>query len=314
MARAHSENARIKVEVFIFNPLDSLHTENGYNPIADVTRVLDPAHQQLEHHDDDDGDHEHKDLEVEIPLRNTDRVVTLVVPAEDIIDPANPSPISIRLKIRATEDRAFDLQLDQLIFTASSFTPPDQAVRQGTQQYIDPGLKNPFLATVESDRGYALVVDNVHPGVINVNWAWRTPDLLPGETCILVFRGLVVAHGAVLPPGKINTPPHVHSDDDEDHEDDEHDEHHVHHVHHVHPEECEHDEHHDHHEHHEHHHDDDEYFDSDCVVRGLTNRGGSRRTVRAYRFCGCRVGPVHHRVFQRVTRAGEHRALCRIGG
>ena len=121
MARAHSENARIKVEVFIFNPLDSLHTENGYNPIADVTRVLDPAHQQLEH--DDDGDHEHKDLEVEIPLRSTDRVVTMVVPAEDIIDPANPSPISIRLKIRATEDRAFDLQLDQLIFTASSFTP-----------------------------------------------------------------------------------------------------------------------------------------------------------------------------------------------
>ena len=66
-----------------------------------------------------------------------------------------------------------------------------------------------------------------------MNWAWRTPDLLPGETCILVFRGLVVAHGAVLPPGQINTPPHVHSDDDEDHEDDEH------------------------HEHHEHHHDDD---------------------------------------------------------
>ena len=120
MARAHSENARIKVEVFIFNPLDSLHTENGYNPIADVTRVLDPAHQQLEHHDDDDDDDDH------------DETVTVTARlAEADIDFLNSnSTPTLKVKVRVTDldndPEGFRFDTDQLVFALVGSVTTDQ--------------------------------------------------------------------------------------------------------------------------------------------------------------------------------------------
>ena len=51
-------------------------------------------------------------------------------------------------------------------------TPQAGAVPAGTEQYIDPGVSNPQLASVSSGRGYLMRLFNVRAGTLTVNWAY----------------------------------------------------------------------------------------------------------------------------------------------
>jgi len=167
--------------MYVHNPTDPAHTNGGYDTVPDLTAT--------------------------IPLNNTDKSVTLVVPKADITYLNTLFPISMKVKIRATHTSAFQLESDQLVFIATSKSAPVQVTKQIIQQYFDPGLKNPALATMLPKEGYLLRIHSVHPGVLNVNWARHATDFGNIQTTVLVFRGLVIDGTAVVAPGKIISKP-----------------------------------------------------------------------------------------------------------
>ncbi|MBF8267793.1 MAG: hypothetical protein HW388_1301 [Dehalococcoidia bacterium] len=172
---ARSNKSGIVVELYVYT--DSAHTNGGYNPEPDLTTT--------------------------ISLNNTDRAMTLSLSEEDVAYLNTLSPISMKLKIRATHTESFQLESDMLVFIATSNSAPAAVVRQITQQYIDPGLMNPSFATMAPDEGYLLRIYNVHPGLLNVNWASHASDYGEAKRSIQVFRGLVIDNDVVVLPGRI---------------------------------------------------------------------------------------------------------------
>ena len=170
----------VTLELYVHNPTDPAHTSGGYDPTPDLATT--------------------------IPVKNVDKALTLLVPAADITYLNTLSPISIKLKVRATFSSDFQLEVDQLVFITTS-TAPSEVVQQITQQYLDPGLKHPNFASVAAKEGYLLRLYEVHPGLLNVNWASHTADFQAAKTNILIFRGFVVESGVVVTPGKITAKP-----------------------------------------------------------------------------------------------------------
>ncbi|MBI2919154.1 MAG: hypothetical protein HYY01_14360 [Chloroflexi bacterium] len=171
----------VVLELFVFNPTDPAHTSGGYDPTPDLTTT--------------------------IPLNNVDKAVTLTLSQADVAYLNTLSPISMKLKVRASYTSAFQLESDMLLFIATSNSAPAVMVRQISQQYVDPGLKNPNFSTMVAKEGYLLRIYNVRPGLLMVNWASHTPDFKEGKTSIQVFRGLVIDSGALVTPGKITSKP-----------------------------------------------------------------------------------------------------------
>ncbi len=171
----------VDIQVFVYNPSDPAHTNGGYSS--------DP------------------DLDFIVPLHNVDKAVSLSVVPADIAYLNTLSPIQMKVKIRATFGSNFQLDLDRLVFIATSNTSPAETVRKITQQYVDPGLTNPQFASVASKEGYLLRLYNVRPGILKVSWATHTADFKTAKTELSVFRGLVVDNGVVVPPGRITDQP-----------------------------------------------------------------------------------------------------------
>lgn len=178
---ARSNKSGVTIELFVHNPTDPAHTNGGYDTTPDLTAT--------------------------IPASNVDKLVNLNVAQADVTYLNTLNPIAMKLKVRASHSSAFQLQSDQLLFVAISNTAPGQVFRQVTQQYFDPGLKDPAFANVAAKEGYLLRVYNSHPGLLNVNWASHTADFQAAKTSVQVFRGIVLSSGAVVPPGKITAKP-----------------------------------------------------------------------------------------------------------
>lgn len=70
------------------------------------------------------------------------------------------------------------------------------------QQYFDPGVRCPYLASVSPGYGYLIRLYNVHSGTIQVNWAY-TPE---GTSRVGVWAGLPVDPHTKMPypPGQID--------------------------------------------------------------------------------------------------------------
>ena len=179
VVRSGADNTTL--EMYVYNPTDPAHTDNGYSTTPDLTTV--------------------------ISLKNTDKTATLQVPQADITYLNTLSPVSMKVKVRAANSTNFQLELDLLVFIATSTSAPAQVVRQVTQQYIDPGIRNPYMAQIAAKEGYLLRIYNMHPGLMNVNWASHTPAFGTGKSTVLVFRGIVISSGAVVPPGRITSKP-----------------------------------------------------------------------------------------------------------
>ncbi|MBI4281917.1 MAG: hypothetical protein HY672_00300 [Chloroflexi bacterium] len=173
---ARSSKDGVVVELFVYNPTDPAHTSGGYNPEPDLSAT--------------------------ISLKNTDKAMTLSVSETDVAYLNTLSPISMRLKIRVTYTSDFQLEADMLAFIATSNSAPTTVTRQISQQYIDPGLRDPTMAQIASHEGYVLRIYNVHPGLLNVNWAAHAPDYKQAGKSVQVFRGVVISSGVVVPPGR----------------------------------------------------------------------------------------------------------------
>ena len=170
------------LEMYVFNPNGTGHGVDGYSSVPDLTTT--------------------------IPLNNTDKEVSLDLSSEDVAYLNSILPVSARVKIRATYASSFQLESDMLLFTATSTGAAGAVmVQQTIQQYIDPGLANPDFATVSPGEGYLLRIWNVHSGLMSVNWARHTADFSQAKTTVMVFRGLVLDKGALLPPGRIIAKP-----------------------------------------------------------------------------------------------------------
>ena len=174
-------------EVFVYNPADPAHTDGGYDTTADLSTV--------------------------VALKNTDKAVMLALGSADLAYLNTNFPISVKLRIRARRASPFQLQTDMLNFIATSVGAPAQVVRQITQQYVDPGLRNPAMARIASGEGYLLRVYYVQPGLAKVNWAAHTPNFSRGQKQIQVFRGLVIDDTQVVPPGRITSRPPARGND-----------------------------------------------------------------------------------------------------
>jgi len=151
-----SETKKAKLRIFVFNPDDPNH-----NPITGYSTV--------------------PDLVKEIRAPNKDRAFALQVPQEDIDLLNDLSPISIKVKVRVSLDREFVLTVDRLVFVATTTDVQAQAVRTGIQEFVDPGLRDPDMAVMPHKTGYLLRVNNLQPGVMNVNWAFEPHVDDPGK-------------------------------------------------------------------------------------------------------------------------------------
>ena len=145
---------------------------------------------------------------IKAPLK--DRSFDLQVPKEDIdflnkVASDTSSPVSIKVKIRASLNAEFELVSDWLNFFATTTDAQTQPIRPGLQEYVDPGLRDPALQVIPWKNGYLLRVNNLQPGVMNVNWAFAPHVHAPGvehkhdhhhdqhgDISLEVYRGLVV--------------------------------------------------------------------------------------------------------------------------
>ena len=168
-----STSIKAKLRLFVFNPTDPKHGADGYS-IA-------------------------PDFETTIKAPNIDRAVTLAVPREDIAYLNSLDQISLKVKIQVSLHKEFQVATDVLTFIATTTDAQSQAVRPGVQEYIDPGVRNPDMAVIPHKKGFMLRVNNLKPGVMNVNWAFEPhvhQDLV--DTCGGVSR-IVLGYTGINP-------------------------------------------------------------------------------------------------------------------
>ena len=88
-----------------------------------------------------------------------------------------------------------DVSVNELTPSLTFTAPGEVASPAPTQQYFDPGLRNPNLRSMTEGQGYLLHVNGVHPGTFQVNWAFdivsaKRPGKLKAEVVMKVMRNL----------------------------------------------------------------------------------------------------------------------------
>ena len=178
----HSKQVRLRM--FVFNPEGTDHGADGYSIAPDLESTI------------------------KAPIK--DRSFDLQVPKEDIdylnkVASETELTVSIKVKIMASLNTEFELVSDWLNFFATTTDVQSQPIRLGIQEYVDPGLRDPASQTIPHKTGYLLRVNNLKPGVMNLNWAFEPHVDAPGvehkhthhhdhhgDISLEVYRGLVV--------------------------------------------------------------------------------------------------------------------------
>ena len=124
-----TDRKKVKVKMFVFNT--DVNGPGGYGDTPDLVKI--------------------------IKVDKTNRTVGLAIPRDDIAylnSLAGPeSPISIRLKIRATLNNPFTLASDVMMFIATTTDKPTKPAREGAVQYVDPSGGDPCFCRGRSRRG-----------------------------------------------------------------------------------------------------------------------------------------------------------------
>ncbi len=83
-----------------------------------------------------------------------------------------------------------------------SLSTPSQTKPASQQNYVDPGVTNPYLATIQGGDAYLMRLYNVNAGIIQVNWAYSPA----GSSRIGVWAGMPVDSGTNAPylPGRLD--------------------------------------------------------------------------------------------------------------
>ena len=88
-----------------------------------------------------------------------------------------------------------------------SLPTESQARPAGQQNYVDPGVTHPYLATLEAGYAYLMRLYNVKAGTIQINWAYSPESI----SRIGVWAGIpLTPHGDPYPPGRIGVWPLEH--------------------------------------------------------------------------------------------------------
>ena len=194
-----TEKKKVKVKMYVYNT--DVHGPGGYGDAPSLVKTINVV--------------------------ETNRAVALSLSRDDIAflnGRAGPdSPITIRLKIRATLNKPFALVSGAIRFIAVTTDDPDKPVREAAVQYIDPSGGDPALAKVGPDEGFLTRFYSLQPGIMNINWAFEPHVHQPGQKhgqkhhdkdhddiSIKVYRGLVVSKNRIIEPGRIT------HDDDQD--------------------------------------------------------------------------------------------------
>ncbi len=187
----------VTVKVSVYNPTDPDHGSDGYGPSPDLTQVING-----------------KDI---------DRSMALQVSREDVAFVNGSTPRVIKLKIKTETRGQLQVKLDKLVFLGTTTDVSTVSPRAATHQYISPGVAelgsslagDPDLTALPPNTSYVLRIYNVHPGLLNVNWAFgaltdstHNPDDGDDELAIRVYRGLVTdANNNLIPPGRAGENP-----------------------------------------------------------------------------------------------------------
>lgn len=116
-------------------------------------------------------------------------VMADLVRGADLLDSYNPPAVTI----------------NGLTPSVTIATPGSAASPTPLQQYFDPGLRHPHLATIPEGKRYLVHVFNVHPGVFQANWAFNiaaTGTEAPAGTVSL--RVLKNPDVLLTPPGRFS--------------------------------------------------------------------------------------------------------------
>ncbi len=186
------ENEGVAIEVFVFNP-------DAPGAGSDGFRIA-------------------PQLKKEVGALDTDRTMALVLSSEDLSYVNGLTAKQLKLKVKITgDDDEFRVQLDHMAFIATSSEQPSGLLTGATHQYIDPGVTDQDLATLPAGTSYVAQLNNVHPGLLSVNWAF---EAVPNAShnahddddrlTVRIFRGLVVDDGKLVSPGR-----YTHSSDDD---------------------------------------------------------------------------------------------------
>ena len=85
-----------------------------------------------------------------------------------------------------------ELDVNHVRTTVTIDIPGESAILDPILQYFDPGLRDPDLVTIPSGQRYLLHIMNVHPGTLQVNWAFdivtENEELLEGNLTLKVLK------------------------------------------------------------------------------------------------------------------------------
>jgi hypothetical protein len=159
-----NKHKKAKLRMFVFNPTDPNHNPDGYSTTPDLVKT--------------------------IKVNLTDRATGLSVPKEDVAY-LNALPAkSLKVKIRVSLNTEFEFAPDWISFIATTTDVQEELVRQGSQQFIDPGLRDPAMAVMPYKTGYLLRIQTIQPGIMNINWGFEphvhNPDGCSGVTRIVL--------------------------------------------------------------------------------------------------------------------------------
>ena len=100
-----------------------------------------------------------------------------LVRGADLLDPAYNPP---------------ELDVNNVRTTVTIDSPGESANLEPILQYFDPGLRDPDLVMISSGRRYLLHIMSVHPGTLQVNWAFdiikENKGLLEGNLILKVLK------------------------------------------------------------------------------------------------------------------------------
>ena len=85
-----------------------------------------------------------------------------------------------------------EIDVNNVRTTVTIDSPGESANREPMLQYFDPGLRDPDLVMIPSGRRYLLHIMSVHPGTLQVNWAFdiieQNKELLEGNLILKVLK------------------------------------------------------------------------------------------------------------------------------
>lgn len=180
-----SENmGEVSVEVRVFNPDD---------PMANVFY----------------GFRKINEFAQKIKTSNVDRHMAFEV-GQAAIDYINSlSAKEVKARITFIGKGEFRVELDRLVFVATSTEDRETLLADASHRFIDPSRGTQDLEFLPPGTSYVLQLNNVQTGLLGVNWAFLPMPIVADpeldeedQISVKVFRGTVLENGVLVTPGR----------------------------------------------------------------------------------------------------------------